>query len=86
MYLNYGWAGGDFADVTAAPTSITVIGPELLGQLSTVRAEHQQRILRVSSEQGIDPLIGATYSLGDAARAHRDLEDRTLIGKALLIP
>jgi NADPH2:quinone reductase len=34
----------------------------------------------------LDVRIGGTYSLSDAAQAHRDLEGRKTIGKLLLIP
>jgi NADPH2:quinone reductase len=37
-------------------------------------------------EGTLDVRIAATYPLAEAARAHRDLEARTLTGKALLIP
>lgn len=37
-------------------------------------------------EGTLDVRIAATYPLAEAAQAHRDLEARTLTGKALLIP
>lgn len=38
------------------------------------------------ADGGLQVRIGGTYPLGDAARAHRDLEQRKTTGKLLLIP
>ncbi len=44
------------------------------------------RLFELVIEGRLTPVIGETYPLGDAARAHRDLAARTTTGKLLLDP
>jgi NADPH2:quinone reductase len=60
-----------------------------LAQYTGTREELLWRAESVLSWVGnntLDVRIGGTYSLADAAQAHRDLEGRKTTGKLLLIP
>lgn len=60
-----------------------------LGDYIAERTELQTRARDLFSwvaDDSLEVLVGATYPLADAARAHQDLEDRLVTGKALLLP
>jgi NADPH2:quinone reductase len=44
------------------------------------------RLFALAAGEALTPLVGATYPLADAARAHADLAGRRTIGKLLLDP
>jgi NADPH2:quinone reductase len=50
------------------------------------RARGVRELFEVVASGKVKVLIGQTYSLSDAARAHRDLEARRTTGSTLLIP
>ena len=45
-----------------------------------------RELLELTAEGALTPLVGATYPLGEAAQAHRDLLERRSMGKLLLDP
>jgi NADPH2:quinone reductase len=47
--------------------------------------EHLTEALALTAQGRIRPVISATYPLAEAARAHRSLEQRTTLGKSLLL-
>jgi NADPH2:quinone reductase len=42
--------------------------------------------LRLWRAGQVHPIVGATFPLADAARAHRLVEDRLSTGKVVLVP
>jgi NADPH2:quinone reductase len=60
-----------------------------LAQYTATREEllwRAESILSWIGNNALDVRIGGTYSLSDAAQAHRDLEGRRTTGKLLLVP
>jgi len=51
---------------------------------ATVR-EHLTKALELTAAGRIRPVISATYPLAEAEKAHRSLEERTTLGKSLLL-
>ncbi|MEV4315909.1 zinc-binding dehydrogenase [Actinocrispum sp. NPDC049592] len=84
-FSNYGNASGAPADVPR-DGSVRVRGME---QLATFGGEFRRRVGKVFAAAAagvIRPVIGATFSLGEAGEAHRALESRAVMGKVLLVP
>jgi NADPH2:quinone reductase len=48
--------------------------------------EINDMLFEVITSGAVKPLIGQTYSLSDAAQAHRDLESRNTYGSTVLLP
>jgi len=74
--------------ILSSKGSLTVTKPTL-ADFITSHEETQYRadsIFALIGDGGISPRVGATYSLSDAANAHRDLESRSTTGKLLLMP
>ena len=72
--------------LTAGAVYLTRTG---LSYYATTEAERRQRgddVLRWLAEGKLKPRIDSTYSLQDAAQAHRAIESRGTIGKILLVP
>lgn len=70
----------------AAAGSLFLTRPTL-GDYKRTRAELLERtsdLFKAIAERRLDVRIGATYPLGEAAQAHRDLEARRTTGKVLL--
>jgi NADPH:quinone reductase len=49
-------------------------------------ATPMRELLELTAAGRLRPVVGATYALGDAAQAHRDLRARQTVGKLLLDP
>jgi NADPH2:quinone reductase len=72
--------------LTAGAVYLTRTG---LSYYATTEAERRQRgddVLRWLAEGKLKPRIDSTFSLKDAAQAHRAIEGRGTIGKVLLVP
>jgi len=50
------------------------------------RAERASAVFDAVAAGRLDVRVGATYSLGDAAKAHSDLQGRRTTGKVVLVP
>lgn len=92
LLVSYGNASGpvgpvDFA-VLARKGSLFATRPSLVGYYSDAAdfAAGTARVLSMLGSGRIKVRIGRTYSLGDAAEAHRDLEARRTTGSSVLIP
>ncbi len=71
-----------------AAGSLTLMRPSLGHFLLNARERHWRatEIFEAAANGSLKVRIGATYSLREAAQAHRDLEGRRTTGKVLLIP
>jgi NADPH:quinone reductase len=90
VFATYGYAGGRIPPIDLYQQPL---GVHLVLYRSSVPTEsmdqRRQRALQVMQwiEDGtLDVLVDRTYSLNDAASAHRDLESQETVGKLLLIP
>ncbi len=87
-FSGYGIAGGPPTTVStedARRREAVVRSMEQLATFAGGRAERAGRMLQDAAAGRIKPVIGGTYSLEQAAEAHRALEGRAVIGKALLL-
>lgn len=89
-FVTYGYAGGHIPPVSLweQPHGVRLLpikanGPELTAGQWRERA-HQ--VMQWIKDGTLDVLIDRSYSLEDAALAHRDLESQETVGKLLLIP
>jgi NADPH2:quinone reductase len=87
----YGMASGEPAQINPGELmhgSTAVVGFWLVHCLGSpaMGADVLARLFELVREGRLTPLIGETYPLGDAERAHRDLGARTTTGKLLLDP
>jgi len=88
----YGNAGRDVAQVSSIDVqqhSRSVIGYWLVDQLSDPQgliAEPLASLFKLVEDGSLKPIVGGTYPLADAARAHQDLEARRTTGKLVLDP
>jgi NADPH2:quinone reductase len=87
----YGMASGEPAPINPGELmqgSTSVIGFWLTHCLSSpaMSSDVLARLFELVGEGRLTPLIGETYPLADAERAHRDLAARTTTGKLLLDP
>jgi NADPH2:quinone reductase len=90
VFATYGYAGGRIPPIDLYEQPL---GVHLVLYRSSVPTEsmdqRRRRALQVMQwiEDGtLDVLVDRTYSLNDAASAHRDLESQETVGKLLLIP
>lgn len=86
-FLGYGAAAGEFAG--SAPTSahergIDRVGLRDLNAGDDRRAAYAARILDAVAAGTIEVVIGPSYPLAEAARAHAAIESRTALGRTLL--
>ncbi|MFJ9418455.1 zinc-binding alcohol dehydrogenase family protein [Streptomyces sp. NPDC101227] len=85
----YGFAGGELASVPTRDLmerSLTLSGfwlPQLYAD-RTALPTSMRALFDAVADGRLKPLLGATYALGDAARAHHDLAARTPTGKLTL--
>ncbi|MFH8569780.1 zinc-binding alcohol dehydrogenase family protein [Streptomyces sp. NPDC017993] len=85
----YGFAGGELANVPTRDLmerSLTVSGfwlPQLYGDRNALPTS-MRALFDAVADGSLKPLTGATYALGEAARAHHDLAARTSTGKLAL--
>ncbi|SEC32760.1 NADPH2:quinone reductase [Streptomyces sp. 3213] len=77
-----GFASLDYDDITRR--GIDIITPVTSGTLTDEHLPNAARALALGAEGRLRPVISAVYRLEHAADAHRDLEARKLVGKALL--
>lgn len=87
----YGMASGEPAQISPGELmhgSTGVIGFWLVHCLGSpaMSGDVLTRLFSLLAEGRLRPLIGETYPLGEAERAHRDLAARTTTGKLLLDP
>ena len=87
----YGTASGQQPEVSTRKLmqhSVAVVGFWLVHALGSpaMSGEVIARLLQMVRDGTLRPVIGATYGLGEAERAHRDLAARTTTGKLLLDP
>lgn len=89
-FVTYGSAGGGMTTIDpelAEQRKVTVHNPLFAGpppDPATARARIA-RALELTAKGVIRPHIGATYPLEQAAEAHRALEERRTVGRALLL-
>lgn len=92
LIVSYGNAGGPVTDVNlgilAQHGSLFVTRPTLFDYYLDPgeRAAGAARVFEMIDSGDIEVMIGQRYSLGDAARAHADLEAGRTTGSSLLIP
>jgi NADPH2:quinone reductase len=87
----YGTASGQPPQLSTGELmhrSAAVVGFWLVHTLSSpaMSGEVIARLMEMVLAGTLEPVIGATYALGDAEQAHRDLAARTTTGKLLLDP
>ncbi|WP_084965328.1 zinc-binding dehydrogenase [Thermoactinospora rubra] len=78
----YGMASGSWTD---PPGHVRVIPSGGVPGPAEIRAAAEEA-LALAAAGRLRPIIGQTYPLAEAARAHRAIEERTTTGKTLLIP
>ncbi|WP_426506159.1 zinc-binding dehydrogenase [Dactylosporangium sp. McL0621] len=85
-FSGHGMPAGGFATGPAGAHDVTTTGIEAV-QLSPARrrALLSEAVQAVAAKR-FEPLIGQVYPLADAPSAHRAIEERTAIGKTLLVP
>lgn len=81
-YLPHGAAGGSFGRIDASEAERRQIEVIPLAKIGA----SPDSLKRALADQRLKPLIGQTYPLEQAAQAHRNIEQRTAIGKSLLLP
>ncbi|MCE0765861.1 zinc-binding dehydrogenase [Pseudonocardia kujensis] len=88
-YSNYGMAGGPPTEVDPAEAysrGVSVRGLEQLAGSGGGRRARQERMLREAAAGRIRPVVGRRFPLAKAADAHTALQDREIVGKAVLVP
>lgn len=88
-YVSHGAAGGSWGtiDSTAATDrDITVITLAAIGTTPDDLFALTERALHLGARGIIQPTVGQTFPLKDAAIAHAAIESRATIGKTLLLP
>jgi NADPH2:quinone reductase len=88
-FVSYGTSGGEFTEVpegAAERRGVSVTGLFDLPPLPpAARRAATARALDLVAGGTIRPHVGATFPLERAAEAHAGLEERTVLGKALLV-
>jgi NADPH2:quinone reductase len=92
MMVTYGNASGPvppFAPLELSRRgSLFITRPTLFHYIAT-RAELQKaarELFQVVEEGAVEIVVGQTYTLREAARAHADLEIRRTVGSTVLLP
>ncbi|MDN5917734.1 MAG: zinc-binding dehydrogenase [Pseudonocardia sp.] len=83
-FSSYGVAGGA-PTVVPPERRVTATGMEQLAEFGADRARRARDVLDAAAAGRLRPVIGQTYPLVDAARAHDDIEERRVTGKSLLL-
>jgi NADPH:quinone reductase len=86
-YLSHGAASGRWGTIdkdAAAERDVTVIGLSAIGAAGIF--DLTEHALDLAARGTIQPTIGQSFSLDNAAAAHAAIEARTTIGKTLLLP
>ncbi|MFC3502673.1 zinc-binding dehydrogenase [Micromonospora krabiensis] len=84
----HGTPAGGFAvpdETDARARRVTVVGIDDVRFTPERRLRYLRDALDAAATHGIRPLIGQTFPLERAADAHRAIEDRSTIGKTLLV-
>lgn len=84
----HGAVSGDFTPIderAAGERGITIRGISALQFSPQERGRRLRDALALAAAGRLTPVIGRTYPLTDAAEAHRQIEAREVIGKALLL-
>ena len=87
----FGFASGAPTEASVAEVlgrGVTVIGfggPRLLRRQGYAR-ELEAEALREASAGRLAPIVGHTFPLDSAAKAHAAIEARATVGKTLLVP
>jgi NADPH2:quinone reductase len=87
----FGWAAGAPFDLSVwdlyrqGLTVSCAIGPRIFARPGGLRGWEEEALALGASGAWV-PLIGPPYRLSDAAGAHRAMEERRTIGKAVLVP
>lgn len=87
-YVQHGAAGGSWGTIDPAAADdkhIAVIPLSAVGTPDDLFSL-TERALDLGAQGTIQPTIGQTFPLDDAAAAHAAIESRTTIGKTLLLP
>lgn len=82
-FLAYGVASGGPTTVDRA--DVEILGFAALGSIAQRAAEYADRALHLAAEGKLRPVIGQTFPLAQAAAAHRAIEERSTMGKTLLV-
>ncbi|MEV3857039.1 zinc-binding dehydrogenase [Streptomyces sp. NPDC050095] len=85
----HGAASGEATSVEparAADRDVRVLGIEQLFNFPAHQARWAEQMMAHAAVGLVRPLIGQTFPLERAADAHRAIEDRTAVGKSLLVP
>jgi NADPH2:quinone reductase len=81
----HGGASGDFTPVAGARTDVTITGIDEVQLKGEDATRTVARALAAAAAGHLRPIIGRTYPLDRAAEAHAALENRTAVGKTLLL-
>ncbi|RSM76742.1 hypothetical protein DMH04_36075 [Kibdelosporangium aridum] len=84
-YSNYGNASAS-AEGVSPERGITVRGIEQLAELRVDYRRRAEHVFELAAAGRIRAVIGRTFPLDEVAEAHRAVEAREILGKALLIP
>jgi NADPH:quinone reductase-like Zn-dependent oxidoreductase len=80
----YGTSSGEPTALTR--DDVTAVDTGQLVELWSEQGRRAAHVLGLAAAGALEPVIGATYRLADAALAHRHIEDRRVVGKLLLVP
>ena len=90
VFATYGYAGGRIPPIDLWEQPLGVHLVRYSSSVPTESMDHRRQrasqLLQWIQDGILDVLVDRTYSLKDAASAHRDLESQETIGKLLLIP
>ncbi|GAB3453979.1 zinc-binding dehydrogenase [Streptomonospora sediminis] len=88
-FVAFGAAGGGFTRIDgqdAQRQQVTVMGLPDMPMVPGDETRLAAAALAEASADRIAPTIGQVFALGDAAAAHRAVEERAVVGKTLLLP
>jgi NADPH:quinone reductase len=83
-FVSYGVASG--GPTTASRDDVTTYGFQVLSGIAARASELTARVLAEAADGRLRAIIGQTFPLDEAEAAHRAMQDRTTVGKTLLIP
>lgn len=88
-FVGFGDSSGTFTEYSADEVSangIRTFGPELVHIGGTPKAKGlAEQVLREAATGGVRPIVGQTFPLEQAAKAHAAVENRSARGKTLLV-
>jgi NADPH2:quinone reductase len=90
--VSIGYAGGWWQELNPALLVGRNVGVQgfylarLMARRPDVVAAATQELLDLWASGDVRPIVGAEFSLADAATAHRLIEDRKHVGKVVLVP